>query len=164
MKHVELEEPRETRGLCLREFDNPRLENCASLTTPEFLRRRQCPTLTSHAFTGASELIDLVIRNAKPGRWRPGPQRTQYKEYARSAIAAGFTTTRHNDRSATLLCVVNPTNPTGDYWTISEMKTFIERGCDRGTTVIVGEYGEKDGLRAFNRKLIIIGMFRVDCI
>ncbi len=45
--------------------------------------------LALHLLPGASELIDLVIRNANPGRWRPGPQRTQYKEYARSALAAG---------------------------------------------------------------------------
>ncbi|CAM9677355.1 unnamed protein product, partial [Ectocarpus sp. 13 AM-2016] len=89
--------------------------------------------------SGASELIDLVIRNANPGRWRPGPQRTQYKEYARSALAAGFTTAAATDRSATLMCLVNPTNPTGDYWGVEEMKEFIEGGCDSGTTVIVDE-------------------------
>ncbi|CAM9751600.1 unnamed protein product [Ectocarpus sp. 6 AP-2014] len=88
---------------------------------------------------GASELIDLVIRNAIPGQWRPGPQRTQYKEYARSALAAGFTTAASTDRSATLMCLVNPTNPTGDYWGVEEMKAFIEGGCDSGTTVIVDE-------------------------
>lgn len=88
---------------------------------------------------GASELIDLVIRSAKPGRWRPGPQRTQYKEYARSALAAGFNTAPPGDRSATLLCMVNPTNPTGEYWNIKEMKQFIETNCDRGTTVIIGK-------------------------
>lgn len=88
---------------------------------------------------GASELIDLVIRSAQAGRWRPGPQRTQYKEYARSALAAGFTTTASNDRSASLLCLVNPTNPTGDYWSVDEMKNFIATSCDRGTTVIVDE-------------------------
>lgn len=80
-----------------------------------------------------------MIRSAKPGRWRPGPQRTQYKEYARSALAAGFMTAPANDRSATLLCVVNPTNPTGDYWGIEEMKAYIGESCDPGTTVIVGE-------------------------
>eukprot|EP00904_Undaria_pinnatifida_P008472 jgi/Undpi1/4755/HiC_scaffold_18.g08108.m1 len=88
---------------------------------------------------GASELIDLVIRSANPGRWRPGPQKTQYKEYARSALAAGFATAPSTDRSATLLCLVNPTNPTGDYWGVEEMKAFIEGGCDAGTTVIVDE-------------------------
>lgn len=55
----------------------------------------------------------------------------------------GFTTAASTDRSATLMCLVNPTNPTGDYWGVEEMKAFIERGCDSGTTVIVGE--EKGG-------------------
>lgn len=86
-------------------------------------------------------MIDLVTRSATPGKWRPGPQRTQYKEYARSALAAGFTTAPTTDRSATLMCMVNPTNPTGDYWGIEKMKAFIEGGCDAGTTVIVGERG-----------------------
>jgi histidinol-phosphate/aromatic aminotransferase/cobyric acid decarboxylase-like protein len=88
---------------------------------------------------GASELIDLVIRQAKPGKWRPGPQRTQYKEYARSAGAAGFICTAANDRSATLLCIVNPTNPTGDYWDVETMKSYIDNSCERGSTVIVDE-------------------------
>eukprot|EP00611_Tribonema_gayanum_P006573 TRINITY_DN15846_c0_g1_i1.p1 TRINITY_DN15846_c0_g1~~TRINITY_DN15846_c0_g1_i1.p1 ORF type:complete len:405 (-),score=121.84 TRINITY_DN15846_c0_g1_i1:77-1180(-) len=88
---------------------------------------------------GASELIDLVIRQAEPGKWRPGPQRTQYKEYARSAQAAGFTTTDATDCSATLLCMVNPTNPTGDYWPVEQAKKYIEETCARGTTVIVDE-------------------------
>ncbi|CAM9696335.1 unnamed protein product, partial [Choristocarpus tenellus] len=86
---------------------------------------------------GASELIDLVIRSAKPGLWRPGPQHTQYKEYARSALAAGFETTSADDKSATLLCIVNPTNPTGEYWDLAKVKVYIEDSCERGTTVIV---------------------------
>lgn len=52
---------------------------------------------------------------------------------------AGFETAPATDRSATLMCLVNPTNPTGDYWGVEEMKAFIEGGCDAGTTVIVGE-------------------------
>jgi histidinol-phosphate/aromatic aminotransferase/cobyric acid decarboxylase-like protein len=88
---------------------------------------------------GASELIDLVTRQAGTGKWRPGPQRTQYKEYARSAQAAGFVTADASDRSAQLLCIVNPTNPTGDYWGLAEIKQYIQDSCERGSTVIVGE-------------------------
>ncbi|CAM9677941.1 unnamed protein product, partial [Heterosigma akashiwo] len=91
---------------------------------------------------GASELIDLVIRGAGPApgdKWRPGPQQTQYKEYQRSAQAAGFETTGHDDRSAKLMCIVNPTNPTGDYWNKAEAKAYIEEQCEPGTTVIVDE-------------------------
>mmetsp|Transcript_21839 Transcript_21839/g.31693 ORF Transcript_21839/g.31693 Transcript_21839/m.31693 type:complete len:389 (-) Transcript_21839:299-1465(-) len=89
---------------------------------------------------GASELIDLVIRSgATLGKWRPGPQQTQYKEYSRSAIAAGFETTTHDDKEATLLCMVNPTNPTGDYMDCPTMMGYIEEQCQEGTTVIVDE-------------------------
>jgi len=89
---------------------------------------------------GASELIDLVIRGAGPsGLWRPGPQSTQYMEYQRSAQAAGFTTTLCDDRSAKLLCIVNPTNPTGDYWNVETMKKYLEDSCAEGSTVIVDE-------------------------
>lgn len=99
---------------------------------------------------GASELIDLVIRDAtvEPDAiaaakgsfaWRPGPQRTQYKEYSRSATAAGFATHESDNHSGQLLCMVNPTNPTGDWWPLEEVQAFLEKTCSRGTTVIVDE-------------------------
>ncbi len=44
-----------------------------------------------------------------------------------------------NDRDASLVCIVNPTNPTGDYWNVNEIKDYIEKNCERDTTVIVGE-------------------------
>jgi len=88
---------------------------------------------------GASELIDLVIRGAKPGTWCPGPTVTQYKEYSRSAQAAGFTTVKAGDPNATLTCMVNPTNPTGDYMDVETMKKYIEDSCCNGCTIIVDE-------------------------
>lgn len=88
---------------------------------------------------GASELIDLVIRGAKAGTWAPGPQVTQYKEYSRSAQAAGFTTVKAGDPNATLTCMVNPTNPTGDYYNVNEMKNYIEEKCCNGCTIIIDE-------------------------
>lgn len=45
---------------------------------------------------------------------------------------AGFTTTAHDDASATLLCLVNPTNPTGDYLTVEAMKSYIEANAQPG--------------------------------
>ncbi|KAM3567865.1 hypothetical protein VYU27_009998 [Nannochloropsis oceanica] len=74
---------------------------------------------------GASELIDLVVRQATPGKWKPGDTATQYKEYERSAKAAGFTTTDATDPSASLLCMVNPTNPTGDYLTVEKVIALL---------------------------------------
>lgn len=58
---------------------------------------------------------------------------------------AGFTTAPRTDRSATLMCLVNPTNPTGDYWNVDEMKAYLEGACDAGTTVIVGERDNQCG-------------------
>eukprot|EP01084_Bolivina_argentea_P110771 197725_1 len=37
------------------------------------------------------------------------------------------------------MCIVNPTNPTGDYWNVNEIKEYIERNCELETTVIVDE-------------------------
>ncbi len=45
-----------------------------------------------------------------------------------------------NDRGASLMCIVNPTNPTGDYWNINEIKAYIESSCEPETTVIVGRW------------------------
>jgi len=88
---------------------------------------------------GASELIDLVIRSVPAGGWRPGGTVTQYKEYERSSNADNRETLKYNDRSATLTCMVNPTNPTGDYLSVEEMKAYIEKECPDHHTVIVDE-------------------------
>mmetsp|Transcript_20649 Transcript_20649/g.32305 ORF Transcript_20649/g.32305 Transcript_20649/m.32305 type:complete len:382 (+) Transcript_20649:246-1391(+) len=90
---------------------------------------------------GASELIDLVIRSCAgpPGKWRPGATLVQYEEYKRSAEAAGFSRTHAGDQDSSLLCLVNPTNPTGDYMTIDKLKDYLESTCKAGTAVIVDE-------------------------
>lgn len=89
---------------------------------------------------GASELIDLVIRScATVGSWRPGPTIVQYEEYKRSAEASGFVRTSADDSSATLMCLVNPTNPTGDYSRVEAMKNYIFQRCRRGSCVLVDE-------------------------
>lgn len=89
---------------------------------------------------GASELIDLVIRScATVGTWRPGPSMVQYEEYKRSAEAAGFVRTSADDDSANLMCLVNPTNPTGDYMRIEALKSYIQARCRRGSCVLVDE-------------------------
>ncbi|TDH70229.1 hypothetical protein CCR75_002893 [Bremia lactucae] len=88
---------------------------------------------------GASELIDLVIRSVQPGGWRPGGTVTQYKEYERSSTADGRKTLAWNDPTAALTCVVNPTNPTGDYMNVNDMKTYIETYCPDNHTIIIDE-------------------------
>ncbi|TMW69630.1 hypothetical protein Poli38472_001786 [Pythium oligandrum] len=88
---------------------------------------------------GASELIDLVIRSVRAGGWRPGGTLTQYKEYERSSKADGRETLAWDDRNAALTCLVNPTNPTGDYMEVEEMKKYIETYCPDNHTIIIDE-------------------------
>ena len=89
---------------------------------------------------GASELIDLVIRDGPIGYWKPaGPKAVQYKEYERSAEAAGNVQLDYTDKRALLTCAVNPNNPTGEYMPVDEMKAWIEENCADGSHVIIDE-------------------------
>jgi histidinol-phosphate/aromatic aminotransferase/cobyric acid decarboxylase-like protein len=94
---------------------------------------------------GASELIDLVIRDHQPPSggerlWKPGaPNGTQYKEYERSAQAAGYRVVAHDHRHASVTCFVNPNNPTGAYQRVEALKRSIEEQCAPGSHVIVDE-------------------------
>jgi histidinol-phosphate/aromatic aminotransferase/cobyric acid decarboxylase-like protein len=88
---------------------------------------------------GASELIDMVARLAPEGCWKPGNTKVQYMEYERSATNYERKKIMWNDKSARLTCMVNPTNPTGDYLPIEEMKAYIETNCGDGSFVVVDE-------------------------
>ncbi|CAG8471992.1 477_t:CDS:10 [Ambispora leptoticha] len=90
---------------------------------------------------GASELIDLVIRSAAPhGSWKPGPWDVQYKEYQRAAETNGQKIlSGQEDSKASLVCIVNPCNPTGDYFVLEELKQWIEANIEDGGVVIVDE-------------------------
>lgn len=88
---------------------------------------------------GASELIDMVARLAPAGSWKPGNTKVQYMEYERSATNYERKKARWDDKSARLTCMVNPTNPTGDYLPIEEMKKYIETNCGNGSFVVVDE-------------------------
>lgn len=94
---------------------------------------------------GASELIDLVVREARAkagvagATWKAGPWDVQYKEYQRSAETNGFTVVPAANRQRTrMACIVNPCNPTGDYMEVEEMKNWILENVEKGGTVIVG--------------------------
>jgi histidinol-phosphate/aromatic aminotransferase/cobyric acid decarboxylase-like protein len=89
---------------------------------------------------GASELIDLVTRvGAHKGAFTV-PNSAQYKEYERAAVAAGRERVAEVQKGTfQLMAIVNPCNPTGDYLTIPQMKAYIEKVCERGTTVLVDE-------------------------
>ncbi|KAJ2718684.1 hypothetical protein GGI07_005638 [Coemansia sp. Benny D115] len=89
---------------------------------------------------GASELIDLVIRMAPRGTWRPGPFRTQYKEYERSARNNDFELlAAESADKANVACLVNPCNPTGDYLDLAEVKQWIDANVLPGGYVLIDE-------------------------
>ncbi|KAK9768880.1 hypothetical protein K7432_000111 [Basidiobolus ranarum] len=89
---------------------------------------------------GASELIDLVVRSAPKGTWKPGPWDVQYKEYERSAVTNGRTILGADEQTpATLSCVVNPCNPTGDYINVEAMKKWIMDNVEDNGVVVVDE-------------------------
>ncbi|KAJ2671469.1 hypothetical protein IWW42_003428 [Coemansia sp. RSA 1085] len=89
---------------------------------------------------GASELIDLVIRMAPAGTWKPGPFRTQYKEYERSARNNNFDMLDADSQArANVACLVNPCNPTGDYLELPELKQWISSNVLPGGFVLVDE-------------------------
>ncbi|KAJ2077678.1 hypothetical protein H4R24_004981 [Coemansia sp. RSA 988] len=89
---------------------------------------------------GASELIDLVIRMAPSGTWKPGPFRTQYKEYERSARNNNFELLPVDSKDkANVACLVNPCNPTGDYLELPELKRWISANVLPGGYVLIDE-------------------------
>ncbi|KAJ2156064.1 hypothetical protein GGF46_005439 [Coemansia sp. RSA 552] len=89
---------------------------------------------------GASELIDLVIRMAPAGSWKPGPFRTQYKEYERSARNNNFDMLpAESTDKANVACLVNPCNPTGDYLELPALKQWISDNMLPGGYVLIDE-------------------------
>ncbi|KAJ1930007.1 hypothetical protein IWQ60_000671 [Tieghemiomyces parasiticus] len=89
---------------------------------------------------GASEVIDLVVRQAPAGKWKPGPFAVQYKEYERSALANGRELLpATDDAPAAIACIVNPCNPTGDYQPLAAMKEWIETNVQDGGYAIIDE-------------------------
>ncbi|KAJ2595071.1 hypothetical protein GGF39_003972 [Coemansia sp. RSA 1721] len=89
---------------------------------------------------GASELIDLVIRMAPQGTWKPGPFNTQYKEYERSARNNDYELLPSNSiDKANVACLVNPCNPTGDYLDLPELKQWISDNVLPGGYVLIDE-------------------------
>lgn len=93
---------------------------------------------------GASELIDLVIRSFSDSsaanlKWRPGDSIAQYQEYERCATECGYLKASEDDKTADLLCMVNPNNPSGRYRSLEEMKQYIEGTCKDNSVVVVDE-------------------------
>lgn len=109
------------------------------------------PTLSDDAFrsnkerlilgNGSSDVIDLAIRYASKNgaqTFRPGPTLVQYKDYERCALASGMDVKGKSEESS-LLCMVNPTNPTGDFMPLREVKAYIENHAKDNSFVTVDE-------------------------
>lgn len=96
---------------------------------------------------GASELIDLVVREAVAngcvGGCKTGPHTVQYKEYERAYKATGHKILSEGEtmvgNGGGLLCLVNPNNPTGNYMNVEKMKEYIKQNAAKNSTVIVDE-------------------------
>ncbi|KAI9216198.1 pyridoxal phosphate-dependent transferase [Blastocladiella britannica] len=89
---------------------------------------------------GASELIDLVVRLSPQGTWKAGPWDVQYMEYQRSATTNARTILAPTDsQPATLTCIVNPNNPTGEYMDITALKAWIRTNVEDNGVVVLDE-------------------------
>lgn len=94
---------------------------------------------------GASELIDIVPRLYPKGTtWRPGYFQPQYMEYERAAENAGLVkaervspTDEVNDEKQSLVIMINPNSPTGDYLPFEELRNKI--AAAKNTTFIIDE-------------------------
>jgi histidinol-phosphate/aromatic aminotransferase/cobyric acid decarboxylase-like protein len=87
---------------------------------------------------GASELIDLLARAAPEGPYCTSPfTRTQYREYDCACQAAGRKSADVGD--AAILCLVNPTNPTGDFMERAEIEAWISENASPGCWVVVDQ-------------------------
>ncbi len=86
-----------------------------------------------------------MVRASPAGPWAPGPTLVQYKEYQRSAESHGRQITSTPSTASTtsqqplFVSLVNPTNPTGDYMFVRQMKQWIETNVPRGATITVDE-------------------------
>mmetsp|Transcript_41888 Transcript_41888/g.90482 ORF Transcript_41888/g.90482 Transcript_41888/m.90482 type:complete len:627 (-) Transcript_41888:417-2297(-) len=88
---------------------------------------------------GASELIDLLGRTAPPGPFCAGPHvEVQYKEYEKACKLAGREVAS-TPKDASVICLMNPNSPTGDYMGRTEMEAWIESHASPGTWVVVDE-------------------------
>ena len=88
---------------------------------------------------GASELIDLLARAAPQGKFCLNPStEVQYREYQRACTNAGRQETR-NPGEASIICLVNPNNPTGDFLERDDIQAWILANAAPGSWVLVDE-------------------------
>lgn len=165
---------------CRASFTKPNCKNPDTYSTPESKSIHSRMILGN----GASELIDLVTRIAAPsGGCRLGAK-TQYKEYERAAVADGRRTMVNFDsRSSgskvkveegcgveggatnwTILAIINPCNPTGEYRDIEQLKAYIESAVKarkegdtrEGGSESVPEHGKSPTARSHTRSVVLV--------
>ncbi|CAJ1366198.1 unnamed protein product [Effrenium voratum] len=101
-----------------------------------FLGRKQEQLIFGN---GASELIDLLARAAPQGSFCLNPfTEVQYREYERACLNAGRQRVSA-PQDASVICLVNPNNPTGDFMERAEMEEWISSNAAPGSWVIVDE-------------------------
>ena len=88
---------------------------------------------------GASELIDLTIRlfNSNKTSKKYFVSETQYMEYERSCILYNYKKT-NSIEDADIICIINPCNPTGLYYTTQEIFKIISN-CKENSIIIIDE-------------------------
>lgn len=84
---------------------------------------------------GASEMIELLMRAAPDGKFRPSPYTAAYMEYTRAARVAGREMARDGEPAAVSV-VIRPNSPTGDHMSLDGMRRFVR---DAAGVVVVDE-------------------------
>jgi len=77
---------------------------------------------------GASEFIDLCMRAAPQGSFKPGPYSAAYMEYNRAAIASGRQVIDAFDKThdAAVTVIIHPNSPTGDFMSLDELECVVQ--------------------------------------
>lgn len=88
---------------------------------------------------GATELIDVIIRNIPKGDWKMNNVNTQYREYNNACLKTGRKQLEHDNLNAVLTIVINPNNPTGDFMEWSEMMDYIANYVSNNSYLLIDE-------------------------
>lgn len=102
----------------------------------DFVQETNVPVLFGN---GATELIDLVLRNIPPGDWKTNNVEVQYAEYENSCNITGRSKLQQDDKNALITIIVNPNNPTGDFLDWSSMEKYIANKVGNNSYLIVDE-------------------------
>ncbi len=88
---------------------------------------------------GASEMIDIIIRQIPHGNWKTNNVITQYREYNNACIKTGRKQVDHDDPSALLSVIINPNNPTGDFLEWGDMMEWVSQYVRDNSYIMVDE-------------------------